>query len=137
MRSGFFLTVIVVLALSFPLSSSALAQTNAAPFPRDGAKKLQDNGYFIIWDVTFQPGKSTGALKLPLDQVAMFLTDGPIKYIKPDGTWAIEHNKVGSVRYLERDGRDGRSRGRCSGPRDGFPADGRHAPQGSRSARRP
>ena len=77
------------------------AQKDAAPFPHD-AKKEIDNGYFVIWDATYQPGKSTGMARLPLDQVAIFLTDGPLKYTRGDGSWTIEHHKVGSVRWVSK-----------------------------------
>lgn len=82
------------------LFSPALAQEPTLPFP--GAKKVKDNGYAIIWDVTFQPGKSTGMVTLPLHQAAVFLTDGAVKYTKTDGSWSIEHNKIGSVRYASK-----------------------------------
>jgi hypothetical protein len=91
--------VAMSLAVLLLFSSAALAQKSAPPFPRDGAKKLQDNDYFAIWDVTYEKGKSTVMRQLPLDQVSVFLTEGAVKFTKADGTWSIEQEKVGSVRY--------------------------------------
>ena len=81
--------------------SPVLAQKDAAPIPTDARKEI-DNGYFVIWDATYQPGKSTGMARLPLDQVAIFLTEGPVKYTRADGGWTIEHHKLGSVRYVSK-----------------------------------
>src|SRR6516225_9314603 len=99
MRSQFNHRVIISLAMLLLFSSSALAQKYSAPFPRDGAKKVQESDCFVIWDVTWQDGKSTGMRQLPLDQITVFWSEGPVKYTKPDGTWTIEQERVGSVRF--------------------------------------
>jgi quercetin dioxygenase-like cupin family protein len=91
--------ILVQLTALFMFWSPALAQKNDLPFPRDGAKKVLENDYFAIWDVTFENGKATGLHRLPLDQVYVFLTDGAVKFTRPDGTWSIEQEKPGSVRY--------------------------------------
>jgi len=90
--------MMMVLAASFFFSSAVLAQ-NPPPFPRDGAKKVLENNYFAVWDLTFENGKSSGMRQLPLDQVYVFLTEGPVKFTRPDGTWSIEQEKMGAVRY--------------------------------------
>ena len=87
----------VAAALLF-FSTVALAQTYAPPFPRERAKKMQESECFAIWDVTLEKAESTGLLRLPLDQVVVFLTDGAVKFSRPDGTWSIEQERVGSVR---------------------------------------
>jgi quercetin dioxygenase-like cupin family protein len=89
----------VPMAALFLFSTSTPAQKYAAPFPRDGALKAGGNDYFAIWDTTFEKGKSTGMHELPLDQVYVFLTEGAVKFTKADGTWSIEQEKPGSVRY--------------------------------------
>jgi hypothetical protein len=94
--------IVMFLTALFALSSSALAQKDAPPFPRDGAKKVIENDYFVIWDVTFDTGKPSGMRLLPLDQVYVFLTEGPVKFSRPDGTWSIEQEKVGAVRYASK-----------------------------------
>ena len=75
------------------------AQKTVPPFPRDGAKKVQDNDHVFTWDTTLEKGKPTGMYKLDLDQVSVSLTEGAIKRTRPDGTWAIEQERLGSVRY--------------------------------------
>src|SRR5262245_36872619 len=89
------------LAIVALLAPAILAQTDSsAPFP--GAKKMRDNGYFIIWDVTYAPGKSTDVVQPSLDQVAVFLTDGAVKYSRPNGSSVIEQHRLGSVRYVSK-----------------------------------
>jgi hypothetical protein len=77
---------------------TALAQEIGSAFPK-GAKKVQDSEVFAIWDGTWQKGQSTGMQKLELDQVSVTLNDGAIKVTKPDGTWSIEQERFGSVRF--------------------------------------
>jgi len=103
MRRRFTRIVLVLpLAAMFLFSSAGLAQNSAPPFPRDGAKKVLENDYFVIWDVTAENGKSSGMRQLPLDQVSVYLSEGPVKFTKPDGTWIIEQEKVGAVRYASK-----------------------------------
>src|ERR1700674_1438795 len=78
---------------------STLAQKYVPPFPRDGAKKVQETDGFVIWDVTWGNGKSTGMHELELDQVSVTLTEGAVKVSRPDGTWSIEQKRIGSVRF--------------------------------------
>ena len=93
------ISIMLPLAALFFFSSSALAQKYTAPFPRNGVGKALENDYFVIWDVTFESGKSSGMHQLPLDQVYVFLTEGPVKFTRPDGTWNIEQEKLGTVIY--------------------------------------
>jgi hypothetical protein len=76
-----------------------LAQNSGSPFPEGDATKVQDNDRVVTWDVTWAKGKSTGMHKLEMDQVSVTLTDGAIKTSKPDGTWGIEEERFGSVRF--------------------------------------
>ena len=62
-------------------------------------RKPEGNDNVVIWDVTWEKGKSTGMRQLPLDQISVFLTDGAIKLTRSDGTWSIEEERLGSVRY--------------------------------------
>lgn len=95
--------VMMSLAALFLFSLPALAQQKyAAPFPRDGVKKVLEDEQFAVWDVTYEKGVSTGMHQLPLDQVSVNITvDGlsAIKVTKPDGTWSVENEKNGSVRF--------------------------------------
>jgi hypothetical protein len=102
MRRRFNRRVTMPLAVLFLYSSPAVAQKYAPPFPRDGATKVLEDEEFAIWDVTYEKGKSTGMHELTLDQVSVNITvDGlsAIKVTKPDGTWSIEQEKNGSVRF--------------------------------------
>ena len=94
---------IVRLTALLPLSaflfvSSMQAQEGAHQFPAD-AKKVQDSEAFAIWDGTWQKGKSSGLQKLEMDQVSVALGDGAFKVTRPDGTWSIEEQRLGSVRF--------------------------------------
>jgi hypothetical protein len=92
----------VLLTLGILLISpfSVLAQKTTPPFPRDGATKVQDNDRVFTWDTTLLKSKPTGMNKLDMDQVAVSLTEGAIKISRPDGTWEIDQQRFGSVRYI-------------------------------------
>lgn len=99
MSATFKCRIITLLAAVLALASSAQAATYPAAFPRQGARKLQESECFAIWDVTWEKGQSTGMRQLPLDQVAVFRSDGAIKITRPDGRWSVEEERVGSVRF--------------------------------------
>lgn len=84
---------------SLTRTRSTLDQEYAPPFPRDGAKKIQETDGFVIWDVTRENGKSTGMHALDLDQVSVTLFEGAVKVSRPDGTWRMEQERFGSVRF--------------------------------------
>lgn len=79
-------------------SLSTLGQKYGPPFPRDGTKKIKETEGFVIWDVTWEKGKTTGLHELNLDQVSVILTEGAVRINRPDGTWSIEQKRFGSVR---------------------------------------
>lgn len=87
--------VSAVLSLFF--LSQGFAQKYSPPFPRDGARKIQESDSFVIWDVNWEYGKSTGMHEHVLDQVSVCLTEGAVKVMKPDGTWTIRQDRIGSV----------------------------------------
>ena len=80
-------------------TGSTLGQKYAPPFPRDGAKKIQETDGFVIWEVLWEKGKSTGMQELERDQVSVILTEGAVKVSRSDGTWSIEQKRFGSVRF--------------------------------------
>jgi len=90
---------IVFLAALSIFSSETLGQKYPPPFPRDGTKKADESQCFIIWNVVYEDGKSTGMREAPLDQVIVFWTEGPVKFTRLDGSWNIEQEKVGSIRF--------------------------------------
>ncbi len=90
---------VVLSAALFLFSSTALAQKFPPSFPRDGTKKADESQCFIIWNVVYENGKSTGMRIAPLDQVIVFWTEGSVKFTRPDGTWSVEQERVGSIRF--------------------------------------
>jgi hypothetical protein len=99
MRGGGNRRVTMPMAVLLLLSYQVLAQKYPPPFPRDGVKKVQESDCFVIWDVTWENGKSTGMHEHVLDQVSVFLTEGAIKVTRPDRAWSIEQERIGSVRF--------------------------------------
>jgi hypothetical protein len=99
MRGRFNRRATELMAVWLLFSSQVLAQKYPPPFPRDGAQKNQESDSFVIWDVTWENGKSTGMREHVLDQVSVFLTEGAVKVTRPDGTWSIEQERMGSVRF--------------------------------------
>jgi hypothetical protein len=89
----------IALAAIFLFLPSTSAQKYKPPFPADLAKKVRENELLAIWDVTWDKGRSTGMRRLDLDQVSVTLTDGALKVTRPDGTWSIEQERLGDVRY--------------------------------------
>lgn len=89
------LTLAILLSSPFPI----LAQKSTPFFPAGGATQVKDNDRFVAWDVTWGKGKSTGMRKLDMDQVSVTLAEGAIKITRADGTWSIEQNRIGSVRF--------------------------------------
>src|SRR5215469_2565132 len=96
---GWFIPKTPVMAALLLLSSHGLAKKYPPPFPRDGAKKLQESDSFVIWDVTWTNGKSTGMQEYQLDQVTVCLEEGAVKFSRPDGRFSIRQDRVGSVRF--------------------------------------
>jgi hypothetical protein len=99
MRKQFERQILLSLGALLISPFSLSAQKTTPPFPRDGATKVQDNDRVFTWDTTLQKGKSSGPNKLDLDQVSVSLTEGAKKFTRPGGTWDIEQERLGSVRY--------------------------------------
>ncbi|MGH9356939.1 MAG: hypothetical protein ACRD10_12480 [Terriglobia bacterium] len=91
--------VVKPLALLFVFSPAVLAQRYTPAFPRDGAAKVRENAYFAIWDVTLGKGRPSVMHKIPLDEVTVFLSDGAVKFTRPNGVSTIEEERRGSVIY--------------------------------------
>jgi len=91
---------ILTVLLSSPFA--VFSQKSGPSFPLSGATLVKDNDRFVIWDVTWGKGRSTGIHKLDMDQVSVTLAEGAIKITKADGTWSIEQTRIGSVRFESR-----------------------------------
>jgi hypothetical protein len=91
--------VTLALAALFLCSSPLLAQRYAAPFPRDGARKVLENDFVAVWDVTWEKGKSTGLQERRFDYASVTLSEGAVKTTRPDKTWTVEQSRFGSVQF--------------------------------------
>jgi hypothetical protein len=92
LKLGLLTAAAVLLA---PMSTAS--QKYLPEFPRECATELKSTNGFIIWDVAWEKGKSTGMRQLALDQVEVTLSEGAVKVSFPDGTWSIQQKRFGSV----------------------------------------
>lgn len=78
----------------------AAAQGHAAA-PDAGATLLRENDFVAIWEVTRAPAAAASAAPrtLAADQVSVTLAAGAVRITRPDGTWTVEHEPFGFVRY--------------------------------------
>src|SRR4030095_977796 len=94
--------VIASLSVSFLFLTALRSQAADQPvpaYPRDGAFVRADNLRVTIWEVQRQKGNRSKMYRLPLDQVAVTLTEGAVKFTRPDGTYSIEQLRIGTVRF--------------------------------------
>lgn len=77
-----------------------MAEHNESSFPPGLAKKIDESDRLVIWDVIWVRGKPTGMREHKLDEVSVALADGAVKLIERDGTWSIEQQRIGSVRFV-------------------------------------
>jgi hypothetical protein len=95
----------IFVAALFVVSVTTQAQKYPPSFPRLGARNVppqpgQNPRLDIeIWEVIRMKGHPSPMYELPMDQVAVTLTEGAIKYTRPDGTVRIEHERFGEVRF--------------------------------------
>lgn len=68
-------------------------------FPREGAKKLVDNERVTIWDYTWTPGKLVATHFHDKDVVAVFLTEGELESVTPDGKSEVLKIHNGMARF--------------------------------------
>jgi hypothetical protein len=95
---------VVMAAFSVSLLFLAALRSHSAEepvpaFPRDGAFVRADNSRATIWEVQREKGNRSKMYRLPLDQVAVTLTEGAVKFTRPDGTYTIEQLRIGTVRF--------------------------------------
>ena len=99
---GFGCITASVVALLVWLSMPSAAQPYAPAFPSDGARLVSENDLVAVWDVTRGLGASEPIQELTTDQVSVTLVPGTVKVTKPDGSWAVEHEPLGFVRFEPR-----------------------------------
>jgi quercetin dioxygenase-like cupin family protein len=85
-------------------SVTPLANTSGLPnaFPRDGVKKLLENGRVTIWDVTWLPGKPTPMHFHGFDAIAVYLESGALKATTPDGQSVVNEYVPGFTKFNPR-----------------------------------
>ena len=100
-RMRLYVCGVATLLLGWLLGATMLSAQRkyAEPYPRDGAIKLQETELLAFWEVLHEKGKPSAMHELPLDQLTVTLTEGAIKFTKPDGTSRIELQRLGSVRF--------------------------------------
>ena len=71
-------------------------------FPRDGSKKILENGRVIVWDNTWRPGVDTPVHFHDKDVVLVYLDDGDIRSTTPDGQVTVNHDEFGTTKFTPR-----------------------------------
>jgi hypothetical protein len=90
----------VVSFLSATCPSPAVGQKQyVSAFPREGAIKLQETELLAFWEVLHVKGQRSSIYELPLDQLTITLTEGAVRFSKPDGSSRIEQMRFGAVRF--------------------------------------
>lgn len=72
-------------------------------FPRPGTKKVFENDRVIVWDSTWTPGVATPMHFHDKDVVVVFLEDGDLKSMTPDGKEVVNKYTTGTVKFNHRD----------------------------------
>jgi hypothetical protein len=78
-----------------------LANTSGYPeaFPRSGSKKLIDNGRVTVWDYSWRLGIPTTMHFHSRDVVVVYLEDGVLRSITPDGESVDNDYRAGTIRF--------------------------------------
>lgn len=91
--------IVVALIICSTSASAQKGSKYAAPYPRDGALKLGESDRVIAWEVLREKGAISTMYELPLDQVAVTLTEGAVRFTTPDGTSRVSQERFGAVRF--------------------------------------
>ena len=68
------------------VSSTAHAQNKyAPPFPRPAAWLIVEKGDIQVWEILREKGEPTPMYEFAMDQVTVELTEGAVKFTRPDG----------------------------------------------------
>jgi len=82
-------------------SGSPPADVGAAPFPRDGAKRLLDDNRVIAWDYTWPPGPQGLQFRAARETVIVWLGDGSLR-VTTGGASSVVPVKSGTMRHIDR-----------------------------------
>ena len=72
-------------------------------FPREGAKKVLENGRVTVWDIAFTLGKPTPMHFHSKDVVVVYLENGENQSTTPDGKVTPGTSTFGQVKFNPRD----------------------------------
>jgi hypothetical protein len=72
-------------------------------FPRPGSKTALDNDRVVVWKYAYKRGARTAMHYHVKDAVVVFMYDGSIKSVTPDGASVINDNKAGDVKFNKGD----------------------------------
>jgi hypothetical protein len=81
-----------------------LPNTSLLPdaFPRQGSKKLLENDRVTVWDYRWLPEKPTVMHFHGKDVVVIYLEDGVLRSVTPDGTTADNTFSAPTIRFSPR-----------------------------------
>jgi redox-sensitive bicupin YhaK (pirin superfamily) len=79
--------------------SNTVPNTTGLPpgFPRDGARKVFENGKVNVWNYTWLPGKPTVMHFHNTEIIVTYLGNGDIAATTPDGKRAVTHRNPGDI----------------------------------------
>ena len=71
-----------------------------APFPRDGAKQIQDDDRVTAWDYTWASGPQGLRYRPARETVIVWLGAGKLRVTEPGGAATVSDVKAGTMRHL-------------------------------------
>jgi hypothetical protein len=72
-------------------------------FPREGSRKLLDNGRVVVWDYSWTAGKPTAMHFHDKDVVVVYLGTGDLSSTTPDGKTTFNSYVFGQAKFNPRD----------------------------------
>ena len=93
-------TALAVVQFAYLSMPSGLGAQSASPaIPSDDATLVRENDLVAVWDVTRALAADEALQVLEVDQVSVTLVPGAVKVTRSDGSWTVEHEPLGFVRF--------------------------------------
>ena len=83
-------------------SGATPADAGPSPFPRAGAKQVQDDDRVTAWDVTWSAGSDGFTYRAARETVVIWLGDGTLRQTTGGGSASSSVVKSGTMRHLDR-----------------------------------
>ena len=83
-------------------SGATPADAGPSPFPRAGAKQVQDDDRVTAWDVTWTSGSGGFTYRAARETVVIWLGDGTLRVTPGSGSASSISVKAGTMRHLDR-----------------------------------